>query len=108
MQLRALFVAIAAALTNLPSYGFAADSPPAYNDPQPQRYHLSARASQIDARTREHPEIDFVFTNQGKPADVENAVVDTRVKPQGKLVIWLMGNSQPLFERLADYGLHTI
>ena len=27
----------------------------------------------------------------GKPADVENASVDTHVPPQGKLGIWLMG-----------------
>ena len=81
---------------------------PKFNDPKPQRYELSARASEIDPRAKEHPEIDFVFTAKGKPADVENAAVDTRVAPQGKLVIWLMGHSAPLFERLNSYGLHVI
>ena len=80
-------------------------APPA---PKPGVYELTARASEIDPRAKEHPEIDFVFTKGGKPADVEHASVDTNVKPQGKLVIWLMGHSQPLFERLNSYGLHAI
>ena len=80
-----------------------------YPDPAPQRYHLIKRASEIDPRTREHPEIDFVFKDKaGKPQDVENAVVDTRVAPRGRLVIWLMNYNAPLFERLGDYGLHAI
>jgi hypothetical protein len=79
-----------------------------YRDPSPQRYELTARASQIDPRTQEHPEIDFVFERQGKPADTERAMVDTRVPPQGKLVIWLMGYNQLLFERCASYGLHAV
>lgn len=83
-------------------------TPPAFNDLHPQRYELSARASEIDPRAKEHPEIDFVFTKGGKPADVENAYVDTRVAPQGKLVIWLMGLSAPLFERVSGYGFHII
>ena len=37
----------------------AAEAPLAFNDPKPQRYELTARASQIDPRTRPHPEIDF-------------------------------------------------
>ena len=86
----------------------AAESPLSYSDPQPQCYELTARASQIDPRAREHAEIDFVFEKQGKPSDVEHAVVDTRVQPQGKLVIWLMGYSSPLFERVSGYGLHAI
>ena len=89
----------------------AADRPsaPAYADTKPQRYHLTARASEIDSRTREHPEIDFVFKDKaGKPQDVENAVVDTRVAPRGRLVIWLMNYNAPLFDRLGDYGLHAI
>ncbi|MGC3972237.1 MAG: hypothetical protein QM775_34335 [Pirellulales bacterium] len=28
--------------------------------------------------------------------------------PRGELVIWLMGHNQPLFERIASYGLHGI
>jgi hypothetical protein len=79
-----------------------------YVDPQPQRYALSARASEIDPKAQAHPEIEFVFEKKGKPADTENAAVDTRVKPKGKLVIWLMGHSAPLFERLNSYGLHAI
>ena len=79
-----------------------------FSDPSPQRYELSARASQLDPRARPHPEIGFVFEKDGKPADVENASVDTRVQPQGRLVIWLMGASAPLFERLNSYGLHAI
>jgi hypothetical protein len=35
-------------------------------------------------------------------------MVDTRVQPQGKLVIWLMGYSSPLFERVSGYGMHAI
>jgi hypothetical protein len=34
--------------------------------------------------------------------------VDTSVRPQGKLVIWLMGHSAPLFERVNSYGLHAL
>ncbi len=86
----------------------AADAPPAFNDPKPQRYELTARASQIDPRARPHPEIEFVFEKAGKPADTERASVDTRVAPQGKLVIWLMGYNAQLFERINSYGLHAI
>ena len=85
-----------------------ADAPLTFNDPKPQRYELTARASQLDSRAKPHPEIDFVFEKGGKPADIENAYVDTRVKPQGKLVIWLMGNSTQLFERVNGYGLHVL
>lgn len=79
-----------------------------FEDPEPQRYKLSARASEIDPRTQEYPKIDFVFNLKGKVSDMENALVDTRVKPRGKLVIWLMGHKPELFERLGDYGLHAI
>jgi hypothetical protein len=85
-----------------------ADLPPAYNDSSPQRYHLTARASEIDPRAKPHPEIGFVFEKDGKPADVEHAVVDTRVAPRGKLVIWLMGYNSNLFDRVSGYGLHAI
>ncbi|WP_009958669.1 BPSS1187 family protein [Verrucomicrobium spinosum] len=78
------------------------------NDPKPQRYELTARASQIDPRAKEHPELEFVFTKKDKPTDTERAMVDTRVKPQGKLVIWLMGYNGGLFERISSYGLHGI
>ncbi|MFK5923879.1 MAG: hypothetical protein QM496_17010 [Verrucomicrobiota bacterium] len=79
-----------------------------YKDAKPQRYHLSARASKLDSRTKEYPEIGFVFGDDKKPGDLENAIVDTSVAPRGKLVIWMMGHNGRLFERLADYGLHAV
>lgn len=80
-----------------------------FQDPKPQHYKLTARASQIDSRVKAHPEIDFLIEGKdGKPADVEHASVDTRVKPRGKLVIWLMGHNQQLFDRVNSYGLHAI
>lgn len=91
----------------LPGLSFAQDTL-TFKDSQPQRYLLKARASQLDPLAKAHPEIEFVFEKKGKPADEENAAVDTRVAPQGKLVIWLMGNSTGLFERLNSYGLHAI
>ncbi len=82
---------------------------PKYTDPSPQRYKLTARASEIDSRVQSHPEIGFLIdTDQGKPADRQTAMVDTRVAPRGELVIWLMGYNQGLFERLSSYGLHAI
>lgn len=73
------------------------------------RKDLAKRASEIDPRTREHPEIKFTFTDdKGKPADLQHATVDTAVPSQGRLVIWLMGHNQGLFERIAGYGLHGI
>ncbi|MCB1228914.1 MAG: hypothetical protein KDN19_01530 [Verrucomicrobiae bacterium] len=86
----------------------ADDSPLTFSDPKPQRYQLEARASELDSRTKEHPEIDFIFEKDGKPQDVEHASVDTSVKPAGKLVIWMMGHNEKLFERLNSYGLHAI
>src|SRR5690606_6926755 len=74
-----------------------------------RRHDLTARASEIDSRAQEHPEINFVFTNdKGQPADLQHAVVDTRLPSQGKLVIWLTGHNQGLFESLSGYGLHAI
>src|SRR5687768_158405 len=87
---------------------YSADPALVFNDPKPQRYELSARASQIDPRAKEHAEIDFVFEKQGKTSDAQRAVVDTRVAPRGKLVIWLMGYNAPLIERVSGYGLHAI
>jgi hypothetical protein len=104
LPLAALAVALLVRSTALT----AAEPGLTFNDPKPQRYELSARASQIDSRAKEHPEIDFVFERDGRPSDVERAVVDTRVAPRGKLVIWLMGYSGPLFERVSGYGLHAI
>ncbi len=80
----------------------------AFADPEPQRYKLQGRASVIDPRTQQHPEIDFVFVQDGKPQDLQNGSVDTRIAPQGKLMIWLMGHNDALFERVNGYGIHAI
>lgn len=81
---------------------------PAFNDPTPQRYKMQARASVIDPAASEHPEVGFVFEQDGKPQDVQNASVDTRVAPRGKLMIWLMGNSDGLAQRVNSFGIHAI
>jgi len=81
---------------------------PAFNDPSPQRYKLQARASVIDPAAGQHPEIGFVFEQDGKAQDVQHASVDTRVAPRGKLMIWLMGNSDALAQRVNGYGIHAI
>ena len=73
-----------------------------------KRHDFTTRASVIDRRAKEHPEIGFVFEKDGKPQDVQHACVDTRVAPQGKLVIWLMGHNPGLFERVSGYGHHAI
>jgi hypothetical protein len=90
------------------SASLADDQPLTFRDANPKRYEMTARASAIDSRAKPHPEIEFVFEKDGKPQDVQHAAVDTRVAPQGKLVIWLMGHSPPLFERINGYGLHAI
>ncbi len=87
---------------------FCAAAPLTFDNDAPRRYELTARASQIDARAQPHAEIGFVFEKDGKPQDTEHATVDTRVAPQGKLVIWLMGYNSQLFERVNSYGLHAI
>jgi hypothetical protein len=79
-----------------------------FQDPQPRRYKLSARASEIDPRSKEHPEIDFVFSKDGKPQDMQHASVDTNVPSQGRLVVWLMPHSDELFVRINRYGIHSI
>ena len=48
-----------------------------FNDPQPQSYEFQARASTLDRRTRQYPNIKFVFEVDGKPQDVQHASVDT-------------------------------
>ena len=85
-----------------------AAEPAASDDPAARRYTLSARASELDERARPHPEIDFGFEKQGRPADIQHAAVDTRVAPRGRLVVWLMAHNASLFERLTSYGLHAI
>jgi hypothetical protein len=84
------------------------DPRPLLNDPQPQRYKITARASEIDPNAKEHPEIDFLFSKEGKPQDTQVATVDTRVPSQGRLVLWLMPHNDALFERVNNYGIHAI
>ena len=87
----------------------ASHAAPGFDDPAPQQYVIEKRASEIDPRAREHPEINFVFADgKGKPQDLQHAVVDTRVAPRGKLVIWLMAYRKELFDRTSSYGLHSI
>ncbi len=103
-----LFGVLCGLVVTMPVVLTAADGVPPYRDPSPKRYDITARASEIDKRAKPHPEIGFVFEKDGKPTDIEHAAVDTRVAPQGKLVIWLMGYSAPLFDRVSGYGLHAI
>ena len=80
-----------------------------FGEPKPQRYSLEARASDLDSRCRSHPEIGFVLQDgKGKPADKQQASVDTRVALRGELVIWLMGGNDGLLEELNTLGLHVI
>jgi hypothetical protein len=85
----------------------AAAEPSAF-EASPSVIRISARASEIDPRAQEHPEIGFVFTKDGKPQDVQHAIVDRAVTPRGELVIWLMGHNAALFDRLASYGCHAV
>lgn len=90
-----------------PSFAGAQTVP--FNDPNPQRYQITQRASVIDSRVKAHPEIGYLIDNKnGSPADVQQAAVDTSVAPKGRLVIWLMGHNSGLFERWNSYGLHAI
>ncbi|MGJ8696422.1 MAG: BPSS1187 family protein [Verrucomicrobiaceae bacterium] len=86
----------------------ATAAPLTFDDPQPQHYQLTARASEIDSRVKAHPGIGFLIEKNGKPADVQHASVDTSVPPRGKLVIWLMGHNPEFFRILNQQGLHTI
>lgn len=80
-----------------------------FDDASPQRYKLSARASELDSRVKAYPEIGFLINDaKERPADLQQASVDTSVAPRGKLVIWLMSNNEGLFERWNSYGLHAI
>ena len=80
-----------------------------FDDPNPQKYQLTERASVIDSRVKAHPEIGYLIDNKnGSPADTQQAAVDTSVAPKGRLVIWLMGHNSGLFERWNSYGLHAI
>ncbi|MDA7931552.1 hypothetical protein N9B42_01145 [Akkermansiaceae bacterium] len=84
-------------------------APLSFDDAKPQRYDITARASKIDQRVKAHPEIGFLIESEtGKPADIQNASVDTRVAPRGKLVIWLMGHNTEFVNQLTGHGLHVI
>lgn len=86
---------------------FQANSCPAYQ--KNNKLHFEKRASEIDPRAKEHPEINFVFEDEkGKPADLQHAMIDTGAQPRGKLVIWLMAYKPELFERTTGYGYHSI
>jgi hypothetical protein len=76
-------VAILALLLSLFLVGSVeAQSKLTFRDPKPQHYKLTARASEIDPRVKAHPEIGFLIeTKNGKPADIQQAAVDTRVAP---------------------------
>ncbi len=100
---------IAASLSLLVCVSAVMAAPPSFDDPNPQHYKFSTRASEIDSRVKAHPEINFLIeTDKGKPADTQHASVDTRVAPRGELVIWLMGHNSGLFDRLNSYGLHAM
>jgi len=70
--------------------------------------HFTKRASEIDSRVREYPEIDYVFESKGKAQDTQHACVDMNVKPVGQLVVWLMGYNGPLSTHLASRGFHVL
>ena len=73
-----------------------------------QQYTITARASEIDPRTTEYPEIGYTFSKKGRATDMQLAMVDTSVPLSGRLVIWLMAPHKALFERLNAYGHHAI
>ena len=72
-------------------------------------YELSVRASEINPLAQEYPEINYTFAEiKGKHQDLQHAIVDTRVEPRDRLVIWLMSYNRVLSEYLASLGLHLI
>ncbi|MGY8653982.1 MAG: BPSS1187 family protein [Verrucomicrobiia bacterium] len=104
-----LLPVFAMAVLTVSSVEAAESAPPLiFKDAQPKMHRLSARASQLNSRAREYPKIGFIFGTDKKPQDLQRASVDTRVKPRGKLVIWLMSHNGRLFDRLNSYGIHAI
>lgn len=78
-------------------------------DPKSKPYaEFTARASQIDPRTRAYPEIDFLLEKDGKAADLQHACRRAGATTKGKLVVWFMGHSPELFHFLADEGFHVL
>ncbi len=109
LSLNLLTVLLGLTLSTFASGQDSSDSSLVLRDPNPQHYHLTARASELDSRVKAHPEINFLIESKsGEPADLQHASVDTRVAPRGKLVIWLMGHNQQLFDRINSYGIHAI
>lgn len=85
------------------------NSPDAPKSTKPDsRWTAKYRACEISTDAKEHPEINFVFAKDGKPADTQIASVDLRVPSSGKLVLWLMGHNEELFQRITGYGHHAI
>ena len=76
-KMKHILIRFTALLAACPALLRAVDTPLTFADPKPQRYELTARASVIDPRAKPHPEIDFVFEKGGKPADAENASVES-------------------------------
>jgi len=72
-------------------------------------FRLKVRASKIDPLVKSYPKIGFVLKNgKGNPQDIQNASVDLKVAPRGRLAIWLMAPNQALFDRINSYGIHAI
>jgi hypothetical protein len=106
---RILAVLIATLLSSASLVRGEAPAFPEFDDPDPKRYQFTGRASEIDPRVKAYPEINFLIdASNGKPADLQNASVDTSVAPRGKLVIWLMSHNGEIFKRLNSYGIHAI
>ena len=68
------------------SSAISADAPLLFNDPKPQRYELSARASELDPRARPHPEVDFVLEKDGKPLSFNITVDNDPVRNQAAVI----------------------
>ena len=90
------------------AWGAAIGSLPAAAAEESGIWTYSARASEIDPRAGEQPEIGFVLEKDGKPQDVQHAAVDLDAPLRGQLVVWLMAHNEQLFERLASYGYHAV
>ena len=83
-------------------------APLEYDDPAPALHKHTLRASDLDRRARAYPDIGFYLEKDGKPADQQQAWVDTRVPSRGKLVVWLMAPNGNLFDRITSYGMHVV
>jgi hypothetical protein len=76
---------------------------------KPQLHEFKTRASELDSKIKEYPEIGFLIKDKkGKAQDTQYASVDTSTQSRGRLVIWLMSPNTKLFHQLNKYGLHTM